>query len=136
MKSSQVDRIKFGSPISGSGQIIAKQTVSFNLSGSMRDNRRTTKNISVPQVGGFFADAQYRISGSLNQDTRPWQMAPRSAYLMSESARPVPRIYLYMKTTKTNVEITLLETTLSGGNVSISGNYTITVEVWIYSAPV
>jgi|SRR5690606_30884292 len=132
MNSDAVQKMKFGSPISGAGVMI-EQMVTFNLSGSMVDGRTSFRRIDVP-LDGYFVDAWYRTRGTLNTPARPWVSAPRSQYLDTESALPTPRVYLYMISWPGYVEVLLLEVTLTGGTVSISGTYNVDVNLFIYPA--
>lgn len=130
MKSSTVNKLAFGSGMAGAA-LLKRERVTFDISGSMVNNRITTITVQSP-YSPFVADAQYSVSGSMSLPSRPWQSAPRSVYFDGEATMPTPRIYLSKRSTANGIEISLREVVLSGSSVSISGTYRVHVDVFVF----
>lgn len=128
MKIDAVNKIRFGSPISGTG-LLKKERITITLNpGSYPDGTEITRVVGLPVGAVYVSDAQYSVTGSQVENARPWSWAPRKFYLYNEAYLPTPRFYLYKNNKPNEVEIKCLLYNCT----PITGTYNIIIDVYVF----
>lgn len=131
MNIDQVNKVRMATPLAGVA-LFRKQRVTFNISGSLTANNIVRQYIDLPADLDYVTDAQFSVTGSQTERPMPWSFAPRRFYFINESATPTPRIYLFKSNQPGRVEVGYFVGTPISGSQSLSGNYQVHVDVWVF----